>query len=173
MFSKWIGIVPNIVYFILTVLVHHMLSFRMFDHKWLALLPATVWGFSAGAISGVVFLKMYMLLTFFVVLNVYFHRLLLEADRKKYWLLIAIFICTFLGFMTHYYYLLFACLVAIKATTKIKINIDIISQSETPVSENIIIYLGTNFVPEDSLKLIAENSEFKNHRYLYTADHRK
>lgn len=111
-FSKWLGIALNILFFILTAIALYALSHKLLRNKWLALLPCALWGFSAGAISSVMFLRMYVLMTLFCVLSIYLHCRLAFAERKIHRPLLAIGLCSYFGFMTQYYYLIFAFFVS-------------------------------------------------------------
>lgn len=106
-FSKWIGIVPNLIYMAVSACLLHALSKRAFENAYLALLPCAVWGFSPGASTAAVFIRMYALQTVFILwLCLLFHRLF-TAEKPRSLLWIQLFVCVFLGFMTHYYFLIF------------------------------------------------------------------
>ena len=111
-FSIWFGIIPNIVFFVGTQFVLLKISDKLFDSKWIALLTTVIYGFSWGAINSVLFIRMYMMLTFFGVLSFWVHLLLFEYynqyKKLKINYLAAIFIITICGFLTQYYYLIFA-----------------------------------------------------------------
>jgi hypothetical protein len=66
------------------------------------------YGFSYGAASTVTFIRMYMMLAFFCTLDVYLHVRLTEKNAKLSVLLPLIFLTTVLGFLTHYYFIIFA-----------------------------------------------------------------
>jgi len=110
-FSKWFGLSINIVFFIICNIFLFLISIKVFENKYVALLPIIIWGFSAGAISTVLFIRMYMMLTALIVLFVYCHFLMLEKEHSCK-TLISFFIITLFGFMTHYYFLFFAFIVA-------------------------------------------------------------
>ena len=107
-FSKWYGIVPNIVYFAISMIILFVLAKRLFRNEWAPLIPVIVYGFSAGAISNVVFIRMYVLLTVWVMALMDLHAKWIidsKIPKKDYFLLI---IVAYLGFMTHYYFFLIA-----------------------------------------------------------------
>jgi len=111
-FSNWTGFIPNIIFFVLTVIILFFIAEKLFRNKWLSLLTVVIWGFSIGAINSVVFIRMYALLTLFIVLNVWLHFCLMDSkDRKLKWL-IGIGLTTLMGFMTHYHYLIIAFFVS-------------------------------------------------------------
>lgn len=110
-FSLWFGIIPNMVLFVGTQILLLKLSFRLFENKWLALMPCIIYGFSWGAINTVVFIRMYMLLTFWGILAFYLHLLLYESiDERKLSkrILIALIITTACGFLSQYFYAIYA-----------------------------------------------------------------
>lgn len=107
-FSKWYALIPNMVYFVISMLLLFVLTKRIFKNEWLALVPVIAYGFSAGAISNVVFLRMYVLLTVWVLALMDLHVKWILNDRmqKKDFLLLVLM--AYLGFMTHYYFFLIA-----------------------------------------------------------------
>lgn len=107
-FSKWIGISINIVCFILAWIILYKLSKIILKDNYLSLVPPVLWGLSSGAISSVVFIRMYVLMTVFVLLTTYLHARTIEKQIFKNKDLIFILVTTFLGIMTHYYFVIFA-----------------------------------------------------------------
>ena len=105
-FSKWYGLSINIFFFILCNLFIFLISKKLFLNHSLNLLPSIIWGFSAGAISTAIFIRMYMMLTSLILIFVYFHFVLIEKEESNK-TLFCIYIITLLGFMTHYYFLIF------------------------------------------------------------------
>ncbi len=111
-FSIWFGVIPNLIFFIATQVILLKTSDKLFNNKWISILPCLLYGFSWGAINTVIYIRMYMMLTFFCVLSFYMHLLLFEYYttnknlNKNY--LLSIFIITILGFLTQYYYIIFA-----------------------------------------------------------------
>ena len=111
-FSKWYGLSINISLFVLCHIVLFMMSKKLVQNPYLALLPGVIWGFSAGAISTVLFIRMYMLLTTLVTILTFSNWLLIEngPSRRNYAL---IFLTTLLGFLTHYYFLIYIFFLAV------------------------------------------------------------
>lgn len=107
-FSKWIGISLNIVFFILAWIILYKLAKLILKDKYLALAVPLTWGLSAGAISSVVFIRMYVLMTVFVLLTTYLHARTIKTQVFRSRDLLAILLTTFLGVMTHYYFVIFA-----------------------------------------------------------------
>lgn len=111
-FSIWFGIIPNIVFFGGTQIILLKIADKLFDDKWSAIIVGILYGFSWGAVNSVVYIRMYMMLTFWWVLSFWMHLLLFEYYNKykklKIIYLLAIFVITICGFLTQYYYVIFA-----------------------------------------------------------------
>ena len=103
-FSKWYGIVPNIIYYAVTGLFLYLLARRLSGSKRISFITMLVWACSAGAVSCVVYIRMYMLMTMWLVILLYLYARI-WTDRP---LGIRVYgwtaLITFLGYMTHYYF---------------------------------------------------------------------
>lgn len=112
-FSKWYGIVPNIVYFIAVSVLLFQLAKKLLKNEWLALVPVFAFGFSAGAISSVIYIRMYVLLMVWILstLNLHGKWLLGGAMSKKE--LFILIIISYFGYMSHYYFFIFAFFVSL------------------------------------------------------------
>ncbi len=110
-FSKWYGLAINIIFFVVCDIFLFLLSKKIFSNQCLALLPSLVWGFSAGAVSDVIFIRMYMLLTMLTMMFTYFHFVIWEKGQSTK-TLISIFLVTLSGFMTQYYFLIYVFFLA-------------------------------------------------------------
>ncbi len=114
-FSKWLGIVPNLILVLLTTLALYHASKRLTQHKWLALCIAAFYALSMGSMSSAVFIRMYAMMTLWTVLFLYFHaRAVDEYLQGKIGLktFVGLFVFTVCGILTQYYFLLvcfFAC----------------------------------------------------------------
>ena len=109
-FSKWQGILINLIWFVAIDLVLFALTKAVAGRKaaWLSLI---LWGFSAGAINAVTFVRMYTMLAFWGILFVYLHWLAFGEKKPllgRYGLLAGLFFCTIAGVLTQYYFLIFA-----------------------------------------------------------------
>ena len=111
-FSKWFGLSLNILLFILVQVFLFLLSQKIFNQFWIALLTGIFWGFSAGGVSTVMFIRMYMALTAFVVLVTYFNVVLVQEPHNGK-ALTAVLLCSVLGTLTHYYFLIYLAFLAI------------------------------------------------------------
>ncbi|MBQ7678610.1 MAG: hypothetical protein IJT34_02005 [Butyrivibrio sp.] len=112
-FSKWQGLTVNLIAFVLCYILLWLLTGQLSLPWPLRLLFQAIWGFHPMTISCVMFLRMYMWLTVWVLACALLHLRLMSQDeagrdgylRKRLW--IALCAVNFLGFLTHYYYVLF------------------------------------------------------------------
>ncbi len=104
-FSKWFGILPNILCFIVTQVLLCNFSKKLFRNEWLAVYVCLFWGFSWGTVNNVVYIRMYALLTIFAVLSYILHLTLIQNfNLKKF---IMVLFVSFLGIFTQYYFLIY------------------------------------------------------------------
>lgn len=115
-FSKWMGISVNLIAFALCFLILYDLLRRLGADSRVRLLICGLWGFNPMTVSGVMFIRMYMWLTVFILLCCDLHvRLLQETMQmenpggRTYYLkfLLPVMLCSYLGFLTQYYYMIF------------------------------------------------------------------
>ena len=110
--SKWIGLTLNFILFALTLWVLYRLVLRLFENQKLALMALALYGLSTIAISTVLMIRMYMLLTFLTVLLAYWIIYLLrEPERTVTY--VWIFLTVFAGMMTQYYFVFYAFFVCV------------------------------------------------------------
>jgi hypothetical protein len=106
-FSFWPGIGLNTLYFIGCSLFLFHISRLFIKDNWMSLIPCLFWGFSAAAINGVTYIRMYMMLTFMCVGFTYFiARLIISGFSARRLAGAAVF--TLLGSLTQYYFLIYA-----------------------------------------------------------------
>ena len=112
-FSKYIIFSINLIFLILTCIMVKKILKNL--KKEYLIIPVTLfYALSMGAISTVMFQRMYMMLTFFclwflnVNLKIYFNNFELSKKLK-----FEICIVTILGFLTQYYFCIYAALVAL------------------------------------------------------------
>ena len=115
-FSKWLGISVNLIAFVLCFLILYDLLRRLGADSRVRLLICGLWGFNPMTVSCVMFIRMYMWLTVFILLCCDLHvRLLQETMQmenpggRTYYLkfLLPVMLCSYLGFLTQYYYMIF------------------------------------------------------------------
>ena len=103
-FSKYIVFVINMCFMILSLITIKKI-FEKMDKEYLAIPAMIFYGFSIGAISTIVFARMYMVLTFFVLMLISVNFDIVNSGYeidKKTWLKLGITIV--LGFLTQYYF---------------------------------------------------------------------
>lgn len=112
-FTKWCGIVLNLFFYIATEFVLYILGKKIFKSKFRAGFVCALYGISVGAVTTVMFLRMYMIFTFicvlFTLLNyLLFKKLWTGEKRGRNLLLTSLFAVTVLGILNHFYFLVFA-----------------------------------------------------------------
>lgn len=108
--SKWIGILPNMFFCLLTTVFLYLVAARLLPNRGLALLAAAMWGWSIGAMSTAVFIRMYAQLTCIAMALVLVHWKALEDVRRgklRKRTAALLFVVTLLGILTQYYFLVF------------------------------------------------------------------
>jgi len=105
-FNPWLGFLPNIIFFVGTQAFVLLLGKELGQDNIHRLMPCLIYGFSIGAIQNVTFIRMYMLLTFLCTMSMWLHIKLFQ--KKKKYCLFLISCIHIIGFLTQYYYLLFA-----------------------------------------------------------------
>lgn len=146
-FSKYIIFIVNLIFLLLTCFtIKKILEILKKEHL---VLPATIfYALSMGAISTVMFQRMYMMLTFFclwllyVNLKIYFNEFELTKKLK-----FELCLVTILGFLTQYYFCVYAAFVAfimlillIKRKEKAKVKIYIFQFIKSAII-GIIIFI--------------------------------
>ncbi len=108
-FSKYIIFTLNLIFFIGTLIIIKKILEKL-KHKELTIPTMILYGASMGAISTVMFQRMYMMVTFFSTLYLYFIIKFIKDDYKiKNKIL---FILTILfGFLTQYYFCIYIVLI--------------------------------------------------------------
>ncbi len=101
-FSKWFGAMLNIPIWIVLLIMMYKLSGLFFRDKYLALLPVALYAYSQIGFNTVVFIRMYLLQTLWLVCLLYETILMIRSEKtsKKQWMLI--FLYSLLGMLTQY-----------------------------------------------------------------------
>lgn len=112
-FSKYIIFIINLAFFIATLVFLRKIM-KFLNKENLAIPLLILYGFSVGAISTVMFQRMYMMLTFFTVcflyinLKIYYNNFKLDKKLKT-----QLCVTTILGFLTQYYFCIYAAFLAL------------------------------------------------------------
>ena len=105
-FSKWIGLIPDLLIYLGTLVLLYALGLELFDSEWIAACMAMLYGLSRVGLSTMLMIRMYVLVTFFTVLLALLAAKELRTPSRKKELSIALTI--FLGLMTQYYFVFYA-----------------------------------------------------------------
>lgn len=105
-FSIWYGIGLNLCFFVFSTIMLYILGLQMLKDDCLALVPPLIWGFSRVCLDAVLFVRMYMVLSFFVLCLVAINYQLIK-NPLSIGAGILLFVISFLGSFTHYYFLVF------------------------------------------------------------------
>lgn len=110
-FSKWPGIILNIIIAAFNTIVFYAVVRKLLEGKQKSeqksLILTALAGLTVAAVSTVVYIRMYMLLTLFVTLTVWLHLKLYETKKPNWKLLTAIGAVALAGVLTQYYYIFF------------------------------------------------------------------
>ncbi|MCH5258508.1 MAG: hypothetical protein J1F18_02085 [Lachnospiraceae bacterium] len=110
-FSKWIGLSVNLFFHGINIILMTYLSYLIAGHDGkLSLCATLLWGLSSAVVSGVVFIRMYEMLTMFVLLCAILHVREVPKRGTKISVLrtlVPMAVVTYLGFLTQYYYFIF------------------------------------------------------------------
>ena len=108
-FSKWFGLGLNLFLFAVCFWMMAKISWHVFEgNKYMTLLTCLLFGFQVGVISGITFIRMYMMLTMWCLAVMIWHiptwKNGIKLSMKNALLL---FVLVALGFLTHYYFAVF------------------------------------------------------------------
>ena len=118
-FSKWQGLILNLIFFVISELLIIAIADKVGNkNKAITWFSLALFGFSPAIISGITFIRMYMLLTSECMALILLHMNMLTDIKNsgslsrfiKY--LIQIAVTVYIGFLTHYYFAVFAFFVA-------------------------------------------------------------
>ena len=119
-FTKYIIFSINLVFFIGVLLIIKKIV-ESLNHKELVIPTMILYGASMGCISTVMFQRMYMMVTFFSILYLYFIIKFIKNDFKikdKFWFILTII----LGFLTQYYFCIYIALIFIILSIYLLLN---------------------------------------------------
>ena len=119
-FTKYIIFSINLVFFIGVLLIIKKIV-ESLNHKELVIPTMILYGASIGCIRTVMFQRMYMMVTFFSILYLYFIIKFIKNDFKikdKFWFILTII----LGFLTQYYFCIYIVLIFIILSIYLLLN---------------------------------------------------
>lgn len=117
-FTKWSGILVNIAFLMATLFFLWKLARELTESDFWSAVACILYGFSAGAASTVVFIRMYTVFTCFAVLFTYLNVLLWKTVRtkdgkKSGWLYPLLSLAAVLGILNQYYFLIYAFFICV------------------------------------------------------------
>lgn len=112
-FSKWAGLALNLLFFVGSWFLLAGLAWQLAGkaengkpafRRAAVFFTCLLYGFNPAVFSGIMLMRMYMLLGFLMLLLTWLHVRALEERRRgrKFWL--PVIITIYLGFLTHYYF---------------------------------------------------------------------
>ncbi len=111
-FSRWLIFPINIGFFILTFFALYKFAQDIFSDKIKIYLTLILWGFCITTLNMSVFIRSYMMQMFIGTYLLYRHYQLIQKEQINFASLFQIFLFSYLGFLTHYYSLVFIFLLA-------------------------------------------------------------
>ncbi len=105
-FSKWTGLILDLVLYLLTLIALYRLCLRLFGSRLAALTAVLLYGLSGLGLATMLMIRMYVLITLFSVLLALWITRLMEDGRPVWSLLSGVTI--FLGLLTQYYFVFYA-----------------------------------------------------------------
>ena len=105
--AMWQGMALNVLFYGGCLWLIFLTARALTESEKAAMAAMAVWGFSPGGLSTGLYIRMYMMMTFFTMATVYLHvRMAKEGQSFKRLSLICL--ATFLGLMTQYYFVFIA-----------------------------------------------------------------
>ena len=124
------GIIVNIISYIILMIYLYKISEQLLNKKE-KYIPCILYTLSIGMLSTALFIRMYMMFSMFTVMFTYYF-----INKEKHPIKLAL--TTYLGFMTHYFFLIYAFFISL---------IYLIQQLINKNKENIIKYMKTIIPP--------------------------
>lgn len=107
-FSNWYAFAINIIAMLVGQIFLFKAASKLCRSDNIALIVCAVWGFSQGFVNLNVYLRMYSLLTMFAIILLYCHVRLYTNEGSFVKNMVMTAVVTFLGALTHHYFLAFA-----------------------------------------------------------------
>lgn len=104
-FSKWPGLVLNLLFFVMSWCLLAALAWHLSREKEAAVIGVCLlYGFNPAVFSGIMLMRMYMLLGLLVLFVTWLHVKALEERKRGWRFYLPLMIGIYLGFLTHYYF---------------------------------------------------------------------
>ncbi len=115
-YSKWFGLGLNLFFYLGTSFVLYNITKEYVKKDSIMLyIPSFLYSVCAGGISTYLYIRMYMMLTFWGVLFLFLVLRMMDKNSNtiKAWFYLFLFLCTIAGTLTQYYFLIYAFFLSI------------------------------------------------------------
>lgn len=109
-FSKWYALGTNLICYLILLIALYLLAKAVNKNNCSAILICLAYGISAAGINTVTYARMYCMVTMLLVLWTYIFVRMVIADNIRTSELIAFAVISFMGFMTQYFFILYAAI---------------------------------------------------------------
>lgn len=110
-FSPWYAFSINVLSFAISQIFLYLCVVKISKSKFLGLCTCALWGFSSGAITCGIYLRMYVLLMAFTLAYTYFNlKLIYDGFSKK--TMATLCVITYLGSLVQYFFIIYAGVMA-------------------------------------------------------------
>lgn len=110
-FTKWQGLTVNIICYLLSIVLVFLCGNLLYrdSSKWyFTLVCCAAFAFSPAMLSSVMFIRMYSLLSMWILLSLFLHILAVKRGNFLEWkVLLPAMVVVYCGFLTHYYFMIF------------------------------------------------------------------
>lgn len=106
-FSKWTGIILNIVIFAISNIFIYLIAKKLFDNPVYSLFICFINGFTLISLNSSIYIRMYELCNLNVLIITYMHLRIYDKEELKVSYVILIMLFLILGGLTHYYYFIY------------------------------------------------------------------
>ena len=106
-FTKWTGIILNIVIFVFSSIFIYLICSRLFKNQILALFATLITGLTIGALDTTAYIRMYELANLFILMITYAHMKIFDKEDLELNDLIFIGTTALLASLTHYYTIMY------------------------------------------------------------------
>ena len=121
-YSKWPGIILNMIIYIFITVFMYLILQKLFKTKKYskekALILAFVSSITMASLTNVIYIRMYALSELNILITTYLHMKLIDSEKIKLKLLVAIGIAALIGSLTHYYYLFYLAMLYVTFVIK-------------------------------------------------------
>ncbi len=106
-FSKWTGIILNIIIFIISSVFVYLISNKLFKNRIYSLLVCAINGFTLISLESSIYIRMYELSNLNILIITYLHLKIFNEKQLNFKKLLPITIALIIGGLTHYYYFIY------------------------------------------------------------------